>query len=190
MFWLTLVFVLVPVVEAPPPDLPKFQVTMADGTVLHGQFMHPTLSIKQPYGTLTVPLEDIKNVSTRIRVTDADNKKAHKAITDMLSTDSATKANGWKMLQVMKRKVYPQCSKMYAAALERKDKQQIEALQQIFQSVNAIAGYTETTDSFYTKRQERVVGEIVETTIPFYTESIGIVQVQIEELVNCTQKDR
>ena len=185
---LTFLMLIVPAVQ-PAIIGPRFTVTLHDGSTLNDAvLMSSSISIRQPYGVLAVPVEDVKHLSTRIRHTADDDIKAIVAIKQLTDTNESVRKTGHDTLVAMKRKSMPQLMK----ACNSDNKSLAAEAMAAWRAICAIPGHVNHNqkDCIYTVQQDNVHGEIVEAEMIVYTESMGVQCIPIEQIVSIAPKAR
>ena len=186
---LRILVVLVPFVFQ-TQEGPLQGITLADGTVLADAVLQVTeLRIQQPYGVLTVPVGDIKMVQTRVRLTAGEDKKAGEAIAALASDNDDERLKANNTLMGMKRKAMPQLCAFMNDAKRQTNKRQMLMAQGVYIAISAMpAQQMVIKDAIYSVKQERVEGDLVETTIQVYSQTLGQLSLPVDNIISIFPK--
>lgn len=181
-----LLMLVVPVAEQEKSKVSTHQyiILLADGTKVQGNILLSKLSIKQSYGILEIPIDDVACGFTRVRVSEAEEKKIIDSIKKLISKED--KDVGRKNLLKFGRKSLTQLRNFLAQDTNLKE--DLDIVRDLYRTI-LDRSPSNSLDDIATKLQGSVTGELLETVIPVQIESIGISQIPIEDIISFSRKN-
>jgi hypothetical protein len=126
---------LIPGQNPPPTEKPsaspEFELRLADETLIRATMAAATLEVKTEYGTLKVPVKDIRRIQVGFRYPEGVLSKAQGYVEDLGNSDFKTREEAQKALIALGEYAVPSCK----AALKNKDKEVVTRVEAVLKTL-------------------------------------------------------
>lgn len=166
---------------ADPKKPPLVEVRFADDTALKMTLLDEKLELTTQYGTLQIPVRDVRRIDFATRVSDADVRRIETLIALLADKEYGKRQDAFEELQGFGSKAYPHLLKAAKSSDKEVQRRAEELIDQIKQNATEDQLEVRPNDVVHTA-DSKISGKLTATTLKVNTTQFGEQQLRLTEL--------